>query len=192
MLVNERDYKVVRRLPEGKAGSSWVVTDGERNYVLKEFDSELGSPAELTRAQKLGSQRLRAAGIRVPALVDVDYARNRILREYIDGENAFALVLCRSVGDDIVLQLYDMSQRAESAGCNLDYFPTNFVLAKGQLWYVNYDANPFMEEWSLDNWGIQYWRQSPELELYLREYGAEFTGYETGHSTGVQETPAGC
>lgn len=173
MFVNERDYTVVRQLPEGKSGTSWIVTDGEKQYVLKESAGDLMSPRELTERQSQSYQQLSKAGIRIPALVDVDYERNRILKEYIEGDNAFALVLRRDLDDSIVLQLYDMSQKAESAGCNIDYFPTNFVLKDDQLWYVDYDTNPYMEEWSLENWGIRYWSLTPELELYIHEYGTD-------------------
>lgn len=176
MRVNDREYTVIRPLPEGKTGLSWIVTDGQKQYVLKESYGDLITPEEQTRRQKLNYHQLEKAGIRIPTLVDVDYARNRILKEYIDGDNVFELVLRRGLDDSIVLQLYDMSEKAESAGCNIDYFPTNFVLKDGQLWYVDYDTDPYTEEWNLENWGIRYWSRTPELELYLREYGTEFAG----------------
>lgn len=176
MRVNDREYTVIRPLPEGKTGLSWIVTDGQKQYVLKESYGDLITAEEQTRRQKLNYHQLEKAGIRIPALVDVDYARNRILKEYIDGDNVFELVLRRGLDDSIVLQLYDMSEKAESAGCNIDYFPTNFVLKDGQLWYVDYDTDPYTEEWNLENWGIRYWSRTPDLELYLREYGTEFAG----------------
>lgn len=171
MFVNDREYEVIRALPEGKGGRSWIVTDGRKRYVLKEADSDLRSPREMTMATSRGYERLRKTGIRMPELVDVDYERNRILKEYIEGDNAFELVLKKGLDNSIIVQVYEMSEKAESAGFNIDYFPTNFVLKDGSLYYVDYDVDPYTEEWNLENWGIQYWSHTPELELYLDEYG---------------------
>ena len=57
MFVNERDYTVLRQLPEGKSGTSWIVTDGEKQYVLKESAGDLMSPRELVDRPGMEVQR---------------------------------------------------------------------------------------------------------------------------------------
>lgn len=39
------------------------------------------------------------------------------------------------------------------------------------LYYVDYECNPYMEQWSFEGWGARYWRPTPELEAYAREHG---------------------
>ena len=40
MEVNGRDYTVIRLLGKGKGGYSYLVTDGQRDYVLKQIHHE--------------------------------------------------------------------------------------------------------------------------------------------------------
>lgn len=67
-------------------------------------------------------------------------------------------------------QVKEMSEQAKAAGLNIDYFPTNFVVQDGIMYYVDYECNAFMEEWSFDNWGIQYWSKTPEFIEYVRTH----------------------
>mgnify|MGYP006922406609 CR=1 FL=1 len=34
------------------------------------------------------------------------------------------------------------------ANTNIDYFPTNFVVQNGLLYYIDFECNDYMEEWS--------------------------------------------
>ena len=63
-----------------------------------------------------------------------------------------------------------MAGTAKAAGINIDYFPTNFGIRGGQIWYVDYECNDYMEEWNFENWGIRYWSRTPEFEEYLRQH----------------------
>ena len=53
-----------------------------------------------------------------------------------------------------------------AAGLNIDYFPTNFIPRSGTLYYVDYECNAYMEEWSFENWGVKYWSKTPEFMAY--------------------------
>ena len=55
-------------------------------------------------------------------------------------------------------------------GINIDYFPTNFILNNGLLWYIDYECNDYMEEWNFENWGIKYWSKTKEFLDYLRDH----------------------
>ena len=61
-----------------------------------------------------------------------------------------------------------MTQLAKNAGLNIDYFPTNFVVQSGLLYYIDYECNSYMDEWSFENWGVKYWSKTPEFEEYLK------------------------
>lgn len=175
MLINEKDYTVISLLGHGKDGYSYLVTDGQGKYVLKQIAPEVLIHDNPAATQEQGYQLLKKAGIRTPALLAVDRKRWRILKEYIEGPTAFELVLDNQLAPDTYQQIEDMSERALKEGVNIDYFPTNYVVHNGLLYYIAYDCSRYMEEWSLDNWGIQYWKRTPELEMYLREFGRELS-----------------
>lgn len=86
--VNDTEYTVLRLLGKGKGGYSYLVTDGEREYVLKQIHHELCE--YYTFGDKLQSElrdyeTLRALGIPLPQLLAVDKAQERLLKEYIAG-----------------------------------------------------------------------------------------------------------
>jgi len=64
-----------------------------------------------------------------------------------------------------------LSHLLREAGLNIDWFPTNFMCRDGLLYYVDYECNPYMDEWSFERWGVRYWSPTPELEGYAREHG---------------------
>lgn len=66
-------------------------------------------------------------------------------------------------------QVRAMAEQAKASGLNIDYFPTNFVVQDGLLYYIDYECNTYMEEWSFENWGVKYWSRTPEFENYLNE-----------------------
>ena len=37
----------------------------------------------------------------------------------------------------------------------------NFVPWQGTLYYIDYECNPYMEEWDFEHWGAQYWTLPP-------------------------------
>ena len=88
MTVNDTEYTVLRLLGKGKGGYSYLVTDGEREYVLKQIHHE---PCEYyTFGDKLQSElrdyeTLRALGIPLPRLLAVDKAQERLLRNISRG-----------------------------------------------------------------------------------------------------------
>ena len=135
MTVNDAEYIVLKLLGKGKGGYSYLMTDGEARYVLKQIHHE---PCEYyTFGDKLQAElhdyeTLQNLGIPMPKLLAVDAPRER---------NMCAL-------------LYP-------AGLNIDYYPTNFVPRGGTLYYIDYECNAYMEQWDFEHWGIQYWAAQP-------------------------------
>ena len=161
MTVNEKDYEVLRLLGKGKGGYSYLVTDGEGQYVLKQIHHE---PCDYYRfGDKLASEladydRLQAVGLRMPRLLAVDREQERLLKEYIDGPTVMELTGCGGVTEDLIGQMGQTSEHLRENGLNIDYYPTNFVVRDGALYYIDYECNSYMDQWSFENWGIQYWR----------------------------------
>ena len=60
-----------------------------------------------------------------------------------------------------------MYHLAKNEKLNIDYFPSNFILRDIQLFYIDYECNPYSPEWDLPNWGIYYWANSKGFREYL-------------------------
>lgn len=165
ICVNKKPYAVIRLLGHGKGGYSYLVSDGETEYVLKQIHHE---PCDYYQfGDKLQSElrdyeRLKEIGIRLPELYEVDIANERILKEYIVGETIATLVEQNAVKQEYLEQVRRMCSILYAAGLNIDYYPTNFVVQDDLLYYIDYECNPYMDEWSFENWGIQYWMHSPK------------------------------
>ena len=167
-----KTYEMIRLLGHGKGGYSYLAERDGVQVVLKQIHHEpceyysFGNKIE---AEQRDYERLKSAGIRIPEMLAIDPATERIVKEYIRGETVFDLVCAGRSADPYLRQVRDMAARAKTAGLNIDYFPTNFVIQDGQLWYIDYECNTYMDEWSFENWGIRYWSRTPELDAWLKE-----------------------
>lgn len=164
MTVNDRRFLVVRLLGKGKGGYSYLVFPEdapEKRYVLKQIHHE---PCDYYQfGDKLLSERtdyarLTAIGIPMPRMLDVDCSQERILKEYIDGPTVAQLVETGEMRPEYLDQIRAMCEKLYAANTNIDYYPTNFVVQAGILYYIDYECNNYMEQWDFEHWGRQYWR----------------------------------
>ena len=93
----------------------------------------------------------------MPKMLDIDIENERILKEYIDGPTVMEMRERGEISEEIILQARDMAELARASGLNIDYYPTNFVLQDGAIYYVDYECNTYDDKWSFDGWGIQHW-----------------------------------
>lgn len=147
MSVNGKDYEILKLLGHGKGGYSYLATDGSRNYVLKQIHHEpcsyytFGNKIE---AEKNDYGRLAVTGIAIPKMIEID-------------EKYFS-------------QIKEMCRKLYPLNLNIDYFPTNFVVQNGKIYYIDYECNNYMEEWNFENWGIKYWSKTPEFLKYIEDH----------------------
>jgi tRNA A-37 threonylcarbamoyl transferase component Bud32 len=158
--VNGKNYRIIKLLGHGKGGYSYLAEGDGGPVVLKQIHHE---PCDYyTFGNKIEAERrdyasLCDAGIRIPAMLAIDSEAERIVKEYIEGDTVMERL---SAGQDVeafLPQVREMAAKAFAAGLNIDYYPTNFVISDGLLWYVDYECNDYMDEWSFENWGIRYW-----------------------------------
>lgn len=173
MTVNNREFNVIKLLGKGKGGYSYLVTDGENEYVLKQIHHEPCSYYQF--GNKLESElndykKLTKIGVPMPKMLDVDEKQERILKEYICGDTIFDLVLKDGVKEDYFSQIRLMCKVLYKENTNIDYFPTNFVVQDEKLYYIDYECNDYMEEWNFENWGIKYWSKTQEFLKYVEEH----------------------
>lgn len=173
MSVNGRVFSVVRLLGKGKGGYSYLVLDGQKQYVLKQIHHEpcdyyqFGNKIE---AEIRDYKRLKEIGISMPDMLDVDTKQERILKEYIDGPTIFDLVLHDRMNPIYFDQIKEMCRILYASNTNIDYFPTNFVVQEDVLYYIDFECNVYMEEWNFENWGIRYWSRTPEFLEYAAQH----------------------
>ena len=171
--VNNREYTVDRLLGKGKGGYSYLVHDEKNFFVLKQIHHE---PCEYynfgnkLQAELTDYEKLQKIGIRMPKMLDVDMENERILKEYIEGETIYELVLNDKMENAYIDQMKNMCKLLYAANTNIDYFPTNFVVNQEKMFYIDYECNNYMEEWNFENWGVKYWSKTPEFLKYVEEH----------------------
>ena len=164
LTVCGKPYQLIRLLGKGKGGYSYLAeADGER-VVLKQIHHEpcdyynFGNKLE---AERYDYGRLLAAGIRIPKLIAIDDETERIVKEYIDGPTVSELLREGRYVEEYIPQVRAMAAQAKAAGLNIDYYPTNFVVQKGLLWYIDYECNAYDDRWSFETWGLAHWTPAP-------------------------------
>ena len=168
--VNGLNYRILRLLGHGKGGYSYLAERDGAPVVLKQIHHEpcdyysFGNKIE---AEQRDYARLREAGVRVPRMLELDPARERIVKEYIEGPTVFELLRDGRSAEAFLPQVREMASQARALGLNIDYFPTNFVVSKGLLYYVDYECSAYSDEWNFENWGLKYWSRTPEFLAHL-------------------------
>ena len=166
MILNGREFDVIQLLGKGKGGYSWLVTDGNSTYVLKQIHHE---PCDYyTFGDKLASElrdyeTLKSLGIPMPELLDVDQEQERLLKTFIDGDTVNVLVKENRMQPEFYTQIEAICQKLYAANLNIDYYPTNFVVQAGSLYYIDFECNSYMSEWNFENWGSKYWSKTQEF-----------------------------
>ena len=171
LRVNGKEYTIVKLLGKGKGGYSYLAFDGNKKVVLKQIHHEpcdyykFGNKIE---AEINDYHRLNSIGITMPRMIDVDVQEERIVKEYIDGKTVYEMVLNDELPAHCVDQVKKMCALLYPVNINIDYFPTNFVLQNEVLYYIDYECNDYIDEWSFEKWGIKYWSKTPEFIKYAK------------------------
>ena len=158
--VNNNDYHIIRLLGKGKGGYSYLVQKNSQFYVLKQIHHE---PCDYyTFSNKIEAEyndynRLINTNLSVPRMIDIDFGNERILKEYIEGPDIATLVKKKLMKENYYSQIEEMAQMLKEQNLNIDYYPTNFIVQNDKLYYIDYECNSFMEQYSYHTWGKQYW-----------------------------------
>lgn len=167
--INQNSYKILKELGHGKGGYSYLVEDENKNkYVLKQIHHESCSYYQF--GNKIESEvrdynRLNEIGINLPKMIYVDYKREIIIKDFIDGPTIDKLVIEDKMEESYFFQIRKMCEILYKNNLNIDYFPTNFVVDENKvLFYIDYECNDYMDEWNFENWGIKYWSRTDEFK----------------------------
>jgi len=170
IIFEGKNYLVKTFLGKGKSAHSYLIINDFESLVLKVIHDE---PCPYYEFQDKFTSEIAAyrhlveIGIPVPEMLGTDEAKRWIIKDYIHGNTAAQLVAMGRIGDSHFAELFEMAETAKEAGLNLDFFPTNFVLGCNKLYYVDYEINPYHEDWNLENWGLFYWINNEGMKKFL-------------------------
>lgn len=175
--------RLIRLLGHGKGGYSWLADCGGKPVVVKQIHHE---PCDFYTfgnkivAEQYAYDRLKAAGIRIPEMLAIDMAAERIVKEYIEGPTIFDLIRDGKSAAPWIPQVLRMVEQAKAAGLNIDYFSPNFVVQTGTdlLYYIDYECNEYSDEWNFENWGVKYWSQTPEFLNHLNSLSQQAAQFQ--------------
>ncbi|MGN1103405.1 MAG: hypothetical protein ACI4QI_00885 [Candidatus Coproplasma sp.] len=173
LSVNDVEYIIVKLLGRGKGGYSYLAERDGKQYVLKQIHHEpctYYTFGDKIQAELYDYKRLKSAGVRIPEMLDADIQNERILKEYIRGATVYELVKSDEMKEEYLVQMREIAHNVYAAGLNLDYFPTNFVVQDGLLYYIDYECNLYCDEWNFENWGIKYWSKTKEFTDYMNSH----------------------
>lgn len=162
MYANEHEYIIEKFLGRGKGGYSYLARRDNQEFTLKKIHHEpcsyytFGNKIE---AEKTDYNRIKATGIRIPKLVEIDEKNEIIIKEYIEGDQIMDLL---QKGIDVSIyypQIIEMAKMCYKKNLNIDYYPTNFIVKDGLLFYIDYECNVYSDEWNLENWGLGTWKK---------------------------------
>ncbi|MGM9999489.1 MAG: hypothetical protein ACI38Q_08920 [Candidatus Bruticola sp.] len=173
--VNGKEFNIEKLLGKGKGGYSYLASpkQGSGQFVVKQIHHEPCSYYQF--GDKMASElndyaKLADLGLPLPKLIDADTVNERILKEYIPGPTIFDCVRQDQMKADYLRQIKGMCALLYPKGINIDYFPTNFIVCRGKLFYIDYECNNYMEEWNFENWGIKYWSKTEEFQEYVAQH----------------------
>lgn len=165
--VNGKNFSIKKLLGKGKGGYSYLAEKDGKNYTLKQIHHEpcdyfqFGNKIE---AESRDYQRLLEAGINIPKLYEIDFEKEIVLKEFIDGEDIVSLVKNNRMKDEYLSQAREMAKKINAKGLNLDYYPTNFIVQDEKLFYIDYECSGYSDEWNFENWGKKYWSRTEDFE----------------------------
>lgn len=164
--VNGKIFSIKKLLGKGKGGYSYLAEKDGKNYTLKQIHHEpcdyfqFGNKIE---AESRDYQRLLEAGINIPKLYEIDFEKEIVLKEFIDGEDIVSLIKNNKMKDEYLVQAREMAEKINVKGLNLDYYPTNFIVQNEKLFYIDYECSEYSDEWNFENWGIKYWSKTKDF-----------------------------
>lgn len=161
--IHDKAYQIIRLLGHGKGGYSYLTIHDNQKYVVKKIHHEPCSYYQFgnkIEAEKHDYQRLLAIGIPLPKMIDIDEQQEVIVKEYIDGKTIDEIILNHEMQESYLQEVKEMQRVCRENHLNIDWYPTNFVVKDNHLFYVDYECNSYMDEWSFESWGYQYWTMS--------------------------------
>ncbi len=176
---------IVRKLGKGKSGVSYLARYKGRTVVFKEMHDETVPYYSFTKPKielELDAYEiLRVRDIRIPELIHADKNENYLIKEFVDGKTITEMITVGKLDDAVFMEALRWERTLKEFLINIDYYPDNFIYDGRHLNYIDYELNPYTEEWNFRNWGIFYWLNGPGFKKFIetrdpRHINVEGTG----------------
>ena len=166
------EITLIRQIGKGKSGYSFLADWRGRPVVFKRMHDEpcpyYAFSENKVQIEVRAFNILHMIGIPVPELLCFDVEQKYLVKTYCDGLCGHEWVAQGMENEIIMAQLFAMAAKLHAHGLNIDYFPANFVIKQNNVTYVDYEINPYSDEWSLTHWGIYYWANQSGMAAYCR------------------------
>lgn len=174
-----RQWRLKRLVGQGKSALCWLGEtlpesgDGPQqkpdSLVIKEFryhrDNYIPLEENLHREEE-AYRSLLHQGIPLARLYGRDPDRNLLFKEFCFGFSAAQLIGRGELSQEKLKAMTLLALRCEAAGFTIDYFPPNYFFRENQPVLVDYEMNPYSDEWNFRNWGIYYWFNRRGMKEY--------------------------
>lgn len=158
-------------LGKGKSGYSFQISSGKDLAVLKKIHHEpvtYYSFGDKLQAELSAYEKLLSVGIDIPHLIEFNREQEWLIKDFIPGPTIAEQIGSGPIPDEIWMTIFELSIKLKTAQINVDFFPTNFIWHQNRLFYVDYEWNPYIEEWDFDHWGIWYWVNQKGMSEFLK------------------------
>ena len=166
-MIQGREYRVIRLLGHGKGGYSYLVKHRGHCSVVKQIHHEPVSYYHFgnkIQAECDSYLFLLKCKIRMPRCRAIDFEQELVLKDYIKGPTVADLLRRKKDVLRYLPQVEEMARRANRHQVNIDYYPPNFVVRKGRLYYVDYELEKFDKRYTFEVWGRNYWTGKKKLD----------------------------
>lgn len=172
------DLTTVRLLGKGKSGYSYLAEWRHKQVVLKIMHNEEVSYYTFAKPKvelELSSYHvLENAGIQIPEIIGYSLKEQFIVKEYIPGTVVSEMLKEQQIPDNLLFEMLRWEERLSARQINIDYFPSNFVVSGQKVYYVDYEHNPYSDEYNFRNWGIYYWLNQQGFSSFLESGDASY------------------
>ena len=162
--------EIVQKLERGVGNCTYLVKDDNNHYICKhliDLPDESPTAKDARFQTEIDSyERLRETKISIPELLEANSENHYLIKEHIEGELVSDLVSCGAMTTEIFMKAFEFSEDLKAHDINLDYFPSNFVVRKGEIYYIDYEMNAYIDEWDFTHWGIYYWLNQEGMKLF--------------------------
>lgn len=164
--VNGKIFSIIKLLGKGKGGYSYLAEKDGNKFTLKQIHHEPCAYFQFgnkIQAESRDYQRLLDAGVNIPKLYEIDFEKEIVLKEFIDGEDIVSIIKNDKMKEEYLAQAREMAKKINEKGLNLDYYPTNFIVQNEKLFYIDYECSEYSDEWNFENWGKKYWSKTKDF-----------------------------
>lgn len=165
--IEGKTYTVSKLLGHGKGGYSYLVKRLGHYYVIKAIHHEEVSYYKFgnkIQAENDSYEYLKRCHIRIPKCYAIDFEQELVLKQYIRGRNIADMIKKKQDVSRYLPQVEAMAEKANKNQINIDYYPPNFILRKGLLYYVDYEIEKFDRRYTFAVWGRNYWTGKKGLD----------------------------